>query len=117
MVGFATRSLSSVMDAIAVLNFLQNGTALHVRTLCRSGKPEIATLLLMLLKLLLLQRQRSIPLKHPKEETGNVASDLQLNPAHLKSGVFFTPQAQAVLLTSFSSLPIFKFFSLDNFPI
>jgi len=117
MVGFATRSLSSVMDAIAVLNFLPNGTALHVRTLCRSGKPEIAILLLMLLKFLQLQRQRSILLKHPKEETGNVASDLQLNPVHLKNGVFLTPQAQAVLLPPFLSLQIFNFFSLDNFPI
>ena len=117
MAGFATRSWSNAMAAIGPLSFLPNGTAQLVLILRWNGKPVIATLHRMLSRLLLPQKRRLIRSRPPKEVKGNIAYDLQVNPAHCRAGFFYQLPFPIRIAGLFPVPPDFyKFFSLDNFP-
>ena len=71
------------MAAIEALSSHPNGIAQHVLILRLNGKPGTAILLHMLPEPPLNQMENLIRSKHPREETGNVALKLQINPAYL----------------------------------
>jgi hypothetical protein len=76
------------MDAIEALSFHPNGTAQRALTLRLNGKQGTAILLHMLPEPPLNQMEKLIRSKRPREETGNVAFNPQINPARSESGVF-----------------------------
>jgi len=77
------------MAAIEALSFYPNGIARHVRILRLNGRPGTAILLHMLPEPPLNQMGKSIRSKHPREETGNVAFNLQLNPRSFRERGFY----------------------------
>jgi hypothetical protein len=64
-------------------------------------------------RLLQHQKQRLIRSKHPREETSNVAFDLQINPALLKGRGLFMNHLFRHGASAYSSHRYFKLFSLD----
>ena len=77
------------MGAIEAPSFHPNGIARHVQILQLNGKPGTAILLHMLPGPPLNQMENLIRSKRPREETGNVAFNLQMNPACSGSGVLY----------------------------
>lgn len=94
------------MDAIEALSIHPNGIAQHVRILRLNGKPGTAILLRMLPEPPLNQMEKLIRSKRPREETGNVAFNLHMNPARSESGVFIFVKLRPIPVCS-SHLPDF----------
>jgi hypothetical protein len=69
------------MVATKALNIHPDGIARHALILPQNGRWEIAILRRMLPKPLLPRMRKSIRSKHPREEIGNVAFNLPMNPA------------------------------------
>ena len=69
------------MAAIEAPSSHPNGIAQHALILRLNGKPGTAILLHMLPKPPLPRMENLIRSKHPREETGNVAFNLPMNPA------------------------------------
>jgi hypothetical protein len=69
------------MAVTAALNIRPDGIARHAPIHPRNGRWETAILPHILLEPLLPRMENLIRSKHPREETGNVAFDLKMNPA------------------------------------
>ena len=95
------------MVVIEALSSHPNGIAQHVLNLRLNGKLGTAILLHMLPEPPLNQMGNLIRSKRPREETGNVAFNLQMNPARSGSGVFIFKKLWPILVCS-SHLPDFS---------
>ena len=88
------------MAAIEALSFHPNGIAQHALILRLNGKPGTVILLRMLPEPPLNQMENLIRSKRPREETGNVAFNLQMNPARSGSGVFIYAKFGSIIACS-----------------